>query len=129
MRMISGGRSVKTTCGRATANHPNPSPASFAIILPHIGIYDKQTAKQLFRIGEIETVFLDIGQILRWIPFKNNCNSKRSYIKTKFRNLSPFVNIVFSGPSRWRMSHALSIFLQLSRLGIKWGAPTTHCNR
>ncbi|MGA8433107.1 MAG: hypothetical protein WB729_25015 [Candidatus Sulfotelmatobacter sp.] len=67
--------------GDAALNRANPDPSSFAIVLTGVGTNEKKTAEHFFRLREVDAVLPDIGSILGFVPFKNHCNSNRSYNK------------------------------------------------
>jgi hypothetical protein len=46
--------------GNAALNHPNSNPPLLAIALGDVGPNKKSAAKQLFRLGEMESVFSDV---------------------------------------------------------------------
>jgi hypothetical protein len=71
--------------GNAALNHPNSNPSPLAIVLSRIGSNKKSATEHFFRLGEMESVFPDIGPVLGLVPFKDHCNSKCSYKKRIYK--------------------------------------------
>jgi len=54
----------------APANRTESNRSLFFIVFTRIGISDERTAKHLFRVGEVEAVFVDVLPVLPLIPFE-----------------------------------------------------------
>src|ERR1039458_3782332 len=65
--------------GAPPLNHPYSDPSLLAIILTHVGTDQENAAKHLFRVGEVEAMFTDVGTVLELGPFKYHRNAKCSY--------------------------------------------------
>jgi hypothetical protein len=72
-----GGWFSKCREGATPLNHANPYPS---FLVPQVGTDKKKAPEHLFQPGEIKTMLSNVGAILRLVPFKIPCNSKRSYI-------------------------------------------------
>src|ERR1017187_3315849 len=56
--------------GSAAANRADSNPAAFSVVFSHIGREEKDAAKHLFRIRQVETMFSNVLPVLVFIPFE-----------------------------------------------------------